>query len=45
MRQIGSHKQFKNADNGRMVTVPYHYGGRELPKGLEKAILKQAGLN
>lgn len=41
--QNGSHVKLKKAETGRMVIVPYH--SKELKKGLEKAILKQAGLN
>lgn len=41
--QNGSHIKLKNSKTGRMVIVPYH--SKSLKKGLEKAILKQAGLN
>ena len=41
--QNGSHVKLKKAETGRMVIVPYH--SKELKKGLEKAILKQAGLD
>ena len=41
-RQNGSHKFFKNPDTNKCTTVPYHT--KSLKKGLEKAILKQAGL-
>jgi predicted RNA binding protein YcfA (HicA-like mRNA interferase family) len=44
IRQDGSHKTFKNKVTGRQAVVPYHTGGRELPKGTERNILKQAGL-
>ena len=40
--QNGSHIKLKNAETGRTVIVPYH--SKDLKKGLEKAILKQAGL-
>lgn len=40
--QNGSHIKMKNVDSGVMVIVPYH--SRELKKGMEQAILKQAGL-
>lgn len=40
--QNGSHVKLKNSANGRTVIVPYHT--KELKKGLEQAILKQAGL-
>ncbi len=41
--QNGSHIKLRNSKTGRTVIVPYHSKG--LKKGLEKAILKQAGLN
>ncbi len=41
--QNGSHMKLRNSKTGRMVIVPYH--SKDLKKGLEKAILKQAGLN
>ena len=40
--QNGSHVKMKNENSGVMVIVPYH--SRELKKGMEQAILKQAGL-
>lgn len=40
--QSGSHIKFKNMENQRTVIVPYH--SKALKKGLEQAILKQAGL-
>ena len=40
--QNGSHIKMKNTDTGLMVIVPYH--SKELKKGMEQAILKQAGL-
>ena len=40
--QNGSHVKLKNERNGRQTIVPNH--GKELKKGLEQAILKQAGL-
>lgn len=39
----GSHKKFKNFKTGKITTVPDH-GGKDLPKGTENVILKQAGL-
>ncbi|WP_432707756.1 type II toxin-antitoxin system HicA family toxin [Leuconostoc citreum] len=42
--QSGSHKKFVNKKTGKTTTVPYHTGGREIPKGTERNILKQAGL-
>lgn len=40
--QNGSHIKLNNSDTGKVVIVPYH--ARDLKKGLEQAILKQAGL-
>lgn len=40
--QNGSHKKLTNPLTGKTVIVPYH--ARELKKGLEQAILKEAGL-
>ena len=40
--QNGSHLKLYNAKNNRTVIVPCHSKG--LKKGLEQAILKQAGL-
>lgn len=40
--QNGSHVKMKNPDTGITVIVPYH--SKDLKKGLEQAILKQAGL-
>lgn len=42
--QTGSHKKFENKATGKIAVVPYHTGGREIPKGTERSILKQAGL-
>ena len=38
----GSHRTFQNPVTKRTTTVPYH--SKELGKGMEQAILKQAGL-
>lgn len=38
----GSHVKMRNPDNGKTVIVPYH--SKDLKKGMEQAILKQAGL-
>ena len=35
-------RQMKNRSTGRTVIVPYHF--KAMKKGLEQAILKQAGL-
>jgi predicted RNA binding protein YcfA (HicA-like mRNA interferase family) len=40
--QNGSHVKMRNPVTGRTVIVPYH--SKELKKGMEQAILKQAGL-
>lgn len=40
--QNGSHLKLKNPNNGKTVIVPYH--SKDLKKGMEQAILKQAGL-
>lgn len=40
--QNGSHIKMRNADTSKTVIVPYH--SKDLKKGMEQAILKQAGL-
>ena len=40
--QSGSHVKLKNINTHKTVIVPYHC--RDIKKGLEQAILKQAGL-
>lgn len=40
--QNGSHVKMRNYNNGRTVIVPYH--AKDLKKGMEQAILKQAGI-
>ena len=40
--QNGSHVKLKNFETGRTVIVPYR--SKDLKKGMEQAILKQAGL-
>lgn len=40
--QNGSHIKLRNKQTGKQVIVPYHC--TDLKKGLEQAILKQAGL-
>ena len=40
--QNGSHVKLKNPESGKQVIVPYH--SKAMKKGLEQAILKQAGL-
>ncbi len=38
----GSHRKLYNPANNKTVVVPYH--NREMTKGLEQGIFKQAGL-
>lgn len=40
--QNGSHVKLRNGKTGKQVIVPYH--SKEMKKGLEQAILKEAGL-
>lgn len=40
--QNGSHIKLKNNTTGKTVIVPYH--SKDLKRGMEQAILKQAGL-
>ena len=40
--QNGSHVKMKNQVTGKTVIVPYH--SKAMKKGLEQAIVKQAGL-
>lgn len=40
--QNGSHIKMRNPETGNTVIVPYH--SKDLKKGMEQAILKQAGL-
>ena len=42
VNQNGSHIKLRNEDTGITVIVPYH--SKDLKKGMEQAILKQAGL-
>ena len=42
--QRGSHRQFKHPTKPGRVTVPDHGQNRDLAKGTESSILKQAGL-
>ena len=42
LKKNGSHIKLKSKRKGRQTIVPNH--GKELKKGLEQAILKQAGL-
>lgn len=38
----GSHRKYKNEETGKICIVPYH--SKELKRGTEQNILKQAGL-
>ena len=40
--QEGSHIKMRNPETGRQTIVPYH--NKDLKKGMESTILKQAGL-
>lgn len=40
--QEGSHIKMRNYDTGKQTIVPFH--NKDLSKGLEQDILKQAGL-
>lgn len=40
--QNGSHVKMRNPETGKQTIVPYHC--KDLKKGLEQQILKQAGL-
>lgn len=40
--QNGSHKKLFNKTTNKTIIVPYH--SKELKKGLEQSLLKQAGL-
>ena len=42
VNQNGSHVKMTNPHTGKTVIVPYH--SKDLKKGMETAILKQAGL-
>lgn len=40
--QIGSHRHYVHPIKPGKVTIPFH--GKDIPKGTENSILKQAGL-
>lgn len=40
--QVGSHRQYIHPTKTGKVTIPFHC--KDLPKGTEHSILKQAGL-
>lgn len=42
--QKGSHRQFKHPEKHGRVTVPDHGQSKDLAKGTENSILRQAGL-
>lgn len=42
--QKGSHRQYKHKTKPGRVTVPDHGQNKDLAKGTENSILKQAGL-
>lgn len=44
IRQTGSHVIMKHPTKKTQLTVPYH-AGKEVKKGLLKALLKQAEIN
>ena len=43
LRQSGSHKIFKHPESEFTISVPSH-GSKEVPTGLAKKLIKQAGL-
>ncbi|MGB3588041.1 MAG: type II toxin-antitoxin system HicA family toxin [Tunicatimonas sp.] len=44
IRQRGSHKVFEHSTKSGIVVVPDHGGNKDLARGTENNILKQAGL-
>lgn len=42
INQTGSHVKLRNKETGKCTIVPFHK--KDIPKGLEHSILKQAGL-
>ena len=42
VRSNGSHRFYRNSKTGKTTIVPYH--AKDLKPGIEKAILKQAGM-
>ena len=42
VKQKGSHRQYVHPVKNGKVTIPFHF--KDLPKGAELSILKQAGL-
>lgn len=45
VRQKGSHKQFIHKLKPGLVTIPVHRLSNDLPIGLQRSILKQAGVD
>ena len=41
-RQVGAHRQYIHPRKEGRVTIPFHC--RDIPKGTENSILRQAGL-
>jgi predicted RNA binding protein YcfA (HicA-like mRNA interferase family) len=44
MRQKGSHKIYKHSSKNGIVVLPDHGKNKDIAKGTENSILKQAGL-
>lgn len=42
IKQVGSHRQYIHPSKPGKVTIPFH--SKDLPKGTENSIKKQAGL-
>ncbi len=42
VRQVGSHRMFKKANNPNTIPVPFH--NKDIPIGTLNSILKKAGL-
>ena len=42
LKKNGSHIKMRNLETGKTVIFPYH--SKDLKKGMEQTILKQAGL-
>ena len=43
-RTRGSHRKWFNPNSNRSTSIPYH-GGRDLPIGTVRAIVRQLGVN
>jgi predicted RNA binding protein YcfA (HicA-like mRNA interferase family) len=44
IRTSGSHQLLVHADDPRRRTTVPHHGARDLPRGLLRAVIRQAGL-